>query len=76
MDGFKNMDPAQLLAEVDRAIISILQGGQSYRIGTRSLTRVNLTELRNLKTELEAQVSKDSASGLMDRTSVAIFDGR
>ncbi|WP_087064441.1 hypothetical protein [Intestinibacillus massiliensis] len=76
MEGFKNMDPAQLLAEVDRAIISILQGGQSYRIGTRSLTRANLTELRNLKTELEAQASKDSAPGLIDRTSVAIFDGR
>lgn len=76
MIDFGNLAPAQLLAEVDRAIVAILQGGQSYKIGTRSLTRANLTELKNLKIELEAQVMQDSTPGLLDRTSVAVFEGR
>lgn len=76
MNDFGNLAPEKLLAEVDRAIVAILQGGQSYKIGTRSLTRANLTELKNLKIELEAQVMQDSAPGLLDRTSVAVFEGR
>lgn len=76
MTGFENIEPAQLLGEVDRAILSILKGGQSYRIGSRSLTRANLTELKGLKIELEAQLAKDNTPGLLDRTSVAVFEGR
>lgn len=71
-----NMKPGQLLGEVNNAILAILSGGQSYRIGTRSLTRANLTELKNLKSELEAQLSQGSAPALLDRTSVAVFEGR
>lgn len=76
MDEFGLIEPTRLLAEVDKAILAILHGGQSYKIGSRTLTRANLTELRNLKTELEAQVVKDGAPGLLDRTSLAVFEGR
>jgi hypothetical protein len=36
----------QELADVNTAIRTILGGAQSYTIGTRSLTRANLAELR------------------------------
>lgn len=42
-------DPAALLTEVNKAIAAVMVGGQSYKIGSRSLTRANLTELRNLR---------------------------
>ena len=38
-------DPAALLTEVNKAIAAVMVGGQSYKIGSRSLTRANLTEL-------------------------------
>lgn len=37
--------PKEQLDAVNQAIYSILAGGQSYRIGTRSLTRADLAEL-------------------------------
>ena len=37
-------DPAALLTEVNKAIAAVMVGGQSYKIGSRSLTRANLTE--------------------------------
>ena len=36
-------DPAALLTEVNKAIAAVMVGGQSYKIGSRSLTRANLT---------------------------------
>ena len=39
-------DPSLLLSEVNKAIATVMVGGQSYKIGSRSLTRANLTELR------------------------------
>ena len=47
-------DPAYLLSEVNKAIATVMVGGQSYKIGSRSLTRANLTELRNLRADLAA----------------------
>lgn len=66
----------QLLAEVDKAIAAIAIGGQSYRIGSRSLTRANITELRNLKADLTAQIAESNNTGLLANTSVAVFDRR
>lgn len=33
------MKPAELLEQVNKAIAAVLVGGQSYKIGSRSLTR-------------------------------------
>ena len=41
--------PKELLAQVDKALTAVMVGGQSYKIGSRSLTRANLTELRKLR---------------------------
>lgn len=68
----------ELLSEVKKAIRAILIGGQSYKIGSRSLTRADLNALRDLKKELEAEIAADDASntGLLDDTYAAFFDMR
>ncbi len=66
----------ELLDEVNKAIAAVLVGGQSYRIGSRQLTRANITELRNLRADLTAQTAQEAGSGLLDNVSVAVFDGR
>ena len=55
---------------------SILVAGQSYRIGNRTLTRADLSTLRAMKKELEAQVNAEGSSELLDNTYVAVFEGR
>ncbi|MCD8294670.1 MAG: peptidylprolyl isomerase [Clostridia bacterium] len=68
--------PAQMLEEVNNAIYNILVGGQSYKIGTRQLTRADLSELYTMKNDLTAQVAADGSTGLLDDTYVAVFDRR
>ena len=71
----ENMDDEELLREVKIAISKVVIGGQSYQIGTRSLTRADLGMLRKLKNELTATVKQESGD-LLDSTYVAMFDGR
>lgn len=68
--------PAQMLTEVNKAIQAILIGGQSYKIGSRSLTRADLALLRDMQNDLKAQVASEEASSLFSDTYVAFFDGR
>lgn len=68
--------PAQMLTGVNKAIQAILIGGQSYKIGSRSLTRADLALLRDMQNDLKAQVASEEASGLFSDTYVAFFDGR
>lgn len=70
------MTKQQLYEEVDKAIYSILVGGQSYKIGSRSLTRANITELRKLRSDLATEIAVEGKSSLLDGASVAFFDGR
>lgn len=70
------MEPAELLAQVNNAITAVLVGGQSYKIGSRQLTRADLAMLKSMRDELEAQVGQSTQSRLLDRTYVAYFDGR
>lgn len=66
----------QRLADVNKAIQSILLGGQSYKIGSRSLTRASLAELLEERDNLEAQLASEDSSTLFGDTVVAVFDGR
>ena len=68
--------PRELLSQVDAAIQTILVGGQSYRLGSRSLTRADLGLLRQMRKELAAQVAGEDESCLMPNTCVAFFEGR
>lgn len=75
MADFENLSPSDMLKEVNKAMTTVLVGGQSYKIGSRSLTRADLGMLRELRNELQAQVN-DQNSGLLDNTYVSIFGGR
>lgn len=70
------MKPAELLEQVNKAIAAVLVGGQSYKIGSRSLTRADMSMLKAMRDDLEAQVVAGTPSHLLDRTYVAYFDGR
>nr|DAL24349.1 MAG TPA_asm: head to tail adaptor [Caudoviricetes sp.] len=65
------------LSQVEEAITAIMEGGQSYKIGTRSLTRANLTELVSLRNQLKTESNDASAeaSGIPG-CSIALFSGR
>lgn len=66
-----------MLNQVNQAIMAIAVGGQSYKIGSRSLTRADLKQLYAIKNDLQAQIaSENSSGGLFDDCYVAIFDGR
>ena len=69
-------DPSLLLSEVNKAIATVMVGGQSYKIGSRSLTRANLTELRNLRADLAAQVEDQGTTDFFRNTYAAFFEGR
>lgn len=69
-------DPSLLLSEVNKAIATVMVGGQSYKIGSRSLTRANLTELRNLRADLAAQVEEQGNTDFSRNTYAAFFEGR
>lgn len=64
------------LEEVNEAISDILIGGQSYKIGSRTLTRADLATLYKMKNELESVINGEEASGLGRRVSLAFFDRR
>lgn len=67
--------PAELLAQVNTAINTILVGGQSYKIGSRQLNRADLKELYAIRNDLQAQVAAGTP-GLLNDCYVAVFDGR
>ena len=76
MEEMEQMNTEELLKQVNTAIRAVLIGGQSYQIGSRKLTRADLSLLRQMQKELQAEVNAQEASGLLDDTYVAFFDGR
>ena len=70
------MTASERLEEVNTAIQKILLSGQSYQIGSRKLTRADLSILRTMQKELQAEVAAESDSRFLDDTYVAFFDGR
>ena len=67
---------AQRLLEVDTAIHAVLLGGQSYKLGTRSVTRADLALLKAMRDELEAAIASEAPTHLFGDTYVAFFEGR
>ena len=70
------MKPGERLAQVDAALAAVLAGGQSYKLGSRSLTRADLAQLRALRDDLAAQAAQENSEGLLHGVYVARFDGR
>lgn len=69
------MTAQEKLIEVNNAISKILVGGQSYKIGSRSLTRADLNTLLDMQRDLQSQVANQE-NHLMDNTYLAVFEGR
>lgn len=64
------------LNEVNEAIRTILIGGQSYRIGTQTVTRADLQTLYSIQKDLENAQSGSSGGGIGRQTAVGIWSGR
>lgn len=71
----ENATAAEMLKQVESAIETVLVGGQSYKIGSRQLSRADLAELYKMRTDLQAQAAAGTP-GLLDDCYVAVFDGR
>ncbi len=63
------------LLEVNDAISRVLIGGQSYKLGTKSLTRADLSTLLAMQRDLQAQLANQDTN-LMDNTYLGVFEGR
>ena len=50
--------------EVSAAIRGIIGGAQSYTIGSRSVTKANLSELRAWRTDLESELAELQGGGV------------
>lgn len=74
--GDNTTKPAELLEQVNAAIATVLVGGQSYKLGSRSLTRADLSMLKEMRDDLEAQQATEDSGNLLGRTYMAYFDGR
>ena len=66
----------EMLEQVNHAIGNILQGGQAYTIGKRSLTRADLSKLYEMQEKLQAQAIAEESSNLLGDTYAAVFEGR
>ena len=71
-----NYTARERLEEVNNAIYTVLVGGQSYKLGTRQMTRADLNLLYKMKNDLTAQIQSENGNHLLDDTYVAIFSGR
>lgn len=60
-------DKEQELVEIKKAISKILNGGQSYRIGNRTMTRADLKTLYDMQTKVENEIA-ESEKGRHTRT--------
>lgn len=55
-----------LLNAIEEAIYAVL-AGQSYSLGSRSVTRADLSELRDMRKETEAELEKLERNGTKRR---------
>lgn len=67
---------SEMLDSINAAIMAITVGGQSYKIGSRALTRADLKQLYEMRNDLTAQVAAEKSTGLLDDCYIGIFDGR
>lgn len=74
MEGFESKE--EQLATVNEAIYKIMVGGQSYKIGTKQLTRADLNTLLQMQSQLRAELAASGDQNLFGDTVVAVFDGR
>jgi len=76
MDEWLFEEPKEQLETVNEAIYAILKGGQSYKIGSRSLTRADLGMLYKMQKQLRSELANAGNGSLFSDTVVGVFDGR
>lgn len=76
MADIPELTPAVMLEEVNKAIYAVLVGGQSYKIGNRSMTRADLAMLKSMRADLESQISSNQSGEFLSSAYIAVFDGR
>ena len=62
IDALPSYTAAQLLKVVERNIVEVTTGGQSYGINGRQLTRANLPELFKQRDALKAEIQEAAAT--------------
>ena len=62
---------AERLQVIDQAI-----AGQSYKLGSRQLTRADIKQLRAMRTDIQNEMAAENSAGVFAKTFVAEFDGR
>ena len=75
-NAIADMDDKALLGEINKAIFTILAGGQSYKIGTLEVTRSSLARLYEMKKQLAALTADDSDDGGIGRRTAVGYFGR
>jgi hypothetical protein len=73
-DELRGLNQADLREVIREAIYKIATTGQSYKIGTRSLTRADLGQLRALLKDLESQT--EELPGALPGVNVSMHDRR
>ena len=68
--------PQQRLTEVNKPIQAVLLGGQSDKLGSRSVSGADLALLKAMRDELEAAIASEAPTHLFGDTYVAFFEGR
>ena len=72
--GLVNPTNAEMLVQVNHAISAILLGAQSYTIGSRKITRADLSQLYKMRQDLEAQAIADEGNNsFLDDWYVAVW---
>lgn len=72
--GLVNPTNAEMLVQVNHAISAILLGAQSYTIGSRKITRADLSQLYKMRQDLEAQAIADEGNNsFFDDCYVAVW---
>ena len=73
---FEPMPAKEMLSQIEEAIQAIMFGGQSYKIGSRQLTRADLKMLYQMRKEARAEIAAENQSMLFSDCYVGVFDGR
>lgn len=66
----------KLLEDIEAAITKITITGQSYKIGSRSLTRADLGALMDARKTLQAELAEDTSNNGIAGFYAAEFEGR
>lgn len=63
----EDLDAKKMLLKVKEAIIAVITRGQAVTVNGKTYTRANLAELRAIRSDLEAEVTRLDRGGMRIR---------